>query len=245
MKRFFHYPFVGCLFTLLPSLTHAQTIILDTFTSSTLVQQENIAVGMAGSPTQAAYAVPGVVVAPPADSRVTSLTCVVMINSTRTPQDVGFAVYRGSLSEWQATPNPVNLQSWVGNIQGTSLLGTAGVSRFWQVNMTFTDPTFTLAGGASSYLGLTGLVTSGDVALALAQELSLPSAPSIHWRSRKFTAGNNQFDLYGQGSASAIPYRYHPVLIQGVGIINAPEPGTLTLVLLGVCVLTRRARRGR
>jgi hypothetical protein len=234
MRRLF-LPFITGLFiALTPRLSMAQTTILDTLTGSTLVQQENVAVGMAGGPGQPAYAVPGVVVTPAQDFRITSLTTVVMINSARTPQDVGFGLYRGELSNWQAIPNPTGLQAWGGTIQSASLLGTAGISRFWQVNLAFTDPTFTVAGGVNSFLGITGIITAGDVGLGLIQELSLAQAPSIHWRARKFTATPNDFAFYGQGSAAAIPYRYHPVIVQGVAVTSsAPEPGAGLLVLLG------------
>jgi hypothetical protein len=245
MNRSITFPAAGLLLALAPLPCLAQTTLLDTLTGSTLVQQENVAVGMAGGPQGSGFAVPGVVVAPAQDSRVTGFSTVIAINSARTPQDVGFALYRGTLTDWQATPNPQNLQSWVGSIQSSSLLSTVGVTRFWRVDLGFTDPAFTLAGGVSSYLGITGIITNGDVGLGLVQELSLPQAPSIHWRVRKFTATPSQFDFYGQGSAATIPYRYNPVIVQGVAVAAAPEPGTVFLTLLGLgCLGLVMARSG-
>lgn len=244
MRRFFLPFLTGLLLVLAPRLSMAQTTILDTLTGSTFVQQENIAVGMAGGPGQPSYAIPGVVVAPAQDFKITSITTVVMINSARTPQDVGFGLYRGELSNWQATPNPTGLQAWGANIQSASLLGTSGISRFWTVNLTFSDPTFTVAAGVNSFLGIAGIITAGDVGLGLVQELSLPQAPSIHWRARKFTATPNEFAFYGQGSAAAIPYRYHPVIIQGVAVASsAPEPAAGLLALLGFGVVATRRRQ--
>ena len=217
--------------------------LLDTLHNTTLIT--STAGGISAGISQSNYRIPLASVLPTQDCLITNITTVLAMTSNRLPSQVsGFNATIGALSAWQSTDAnfvTANTQHYGMNLTSFSLIsgaGTVSSPALYRINLeSNNNPTFLAAGGTTSLIGITVNDNNGDVGLGFIQETLAPpawSAPTVHARVNRFSGGTNNFDFYGQGAQAGMPFRFHPMFIEGTSAAtSAPEPGTVGFVALG------------